>query len=303
MARKRKSVTVYLFGGLGNQLFQYFAGLAIAESVGAKLYLKPFGQTSAKGQEGEVGLDAFEVEGTRITSRIPAQLQEKVLRRFVNSLRHVGLRRLAENRGVFLSDQINLESLSRYRHIRLIGYFQDSKYLELLVAQGRDTQLPLKNPSPWFRELESLARTKNPIALHIRRGDYLSHADSIGVLDYEYFLNALKKIPTFSEGKLEVWIFSDSLSVASDFANYARLPEARTRIIRPPGDSPAAESMLLMAMGSAIVISNSTFSWWGAYLAGDASKVIVPQKWFKGLDDPVSMNPDAWTSSESIWTQ
>jgi hypothetical protein len=88
-------VTVYLFGGLGNQLFQYFAGLSIAQATGAKLYLKPFGQTSAVGREGELGIMAFKTEGILVSSKIPDRLQEKLLRRFVTIIDRLGLSELS----------------------------------------------------------------------------------------------------------------------------------------------------------------------------------------------------------------
>lgn len=301
MARKTERVTVYLFGGLGNQLFQYFAGLAIAEATGAKLYLKPFGQTSAVGREGEAGITAFKTEGTLISSRVPEQLQEKLLRRFVTVIDRYGLREFLRSRGFFLSDASELPEMKsrNHRHVRLVGYFQDSKFLDSLVRQGKRVELPLKNPSPWFENLQTRTHLTKPIIVHIRRGDYINHAETIGVLDFQYFKNALDLIPRIDDR--EFWIFSDSLSVAKDFASFAKLPEARTQIIQAPSDSPDAESMLLMTLGSALVISNSTFSWWGGYLNKDAEQVVAPKKWFKNLEDPTNLIPENWLYCESIW--
>jgi hypothetical protein len=75
VAKREKSVTVFLFGGLGNQLFQYFAGLAVAEAVGAKLYLKPFGDTNTQVGNGEIGLKAFHLEAAIISSKLPKKIQ------------------------------------------------------------------------------------------------------------------------------------------------------------------------------------------------------------------------------------
>ncbi len=301
MARRTERVTVYLFGGLGNQLFQYFAGLAIAQVTGAKLYLKPFGQTSAVGREGEAGITAFKTEGTLVSSKIPVRLQEKLLRRFVTMIDRLGLGAFSRKHGVFLSDAPELPEMKSgyHRHVRLMGYFQDSKFLDFLEMQGKKMELPLKNPSPWFEKLQGQSRLKKPIIVHIRRGDYLSHAETIGVLDLSYFRNALEMIPR--DGDSEFWIFSDSLDAAKDFARLAELPEARTQIIQAPADSPDAESMLLMTLSSALVISNSTFSWWGGYLKRDAVQVIAPKKWFKNLDDPANLIPQNWIYCESVW--
>lgn len=301
VARKAKRVTVYLFGGLGNQLFQYFAGLAIAEEMGAKFYLKPFGQTSAVGREGEVGIAAFKTEGITTSSKIPQRLQEKLLRRFVTLINQFRLGKFLRHYGIFLSDvsQLLQVKMDCPRHIRLMGYFQDYKFLDYLERQEKGTVLSLANPSPWFVNLQEQVRAIKPIIVHIRRGDYLNHAGTIGVLDFVYFKNALDLIP--QDKNSEIWIFSDSSTVAKDFALFAGLPDSRTQIIQAPSDSSDAESMLLMTLGYALVISNSTFSWWGAYLNKNADFVIAPKKWFKNLDDPVNLIPGNWIYCESVW--
>lgn len=301
MAKKVKRVTVYLFGGLGNQLFQYFAGLATAEALNAKLYLKPFGQTSAVGREGEIGLAAIKTDGITISSRIPQRLQEKFLRRFVVLIS--GNRRGAFSRhyGIFPTDVPELPEIKTGcpRHIRLMGYFQSYKFLDFLKRQKKMAALSLVNPSSWFASLQDQALKSKPIIVHIRRGDYLNHAETIGVLDFSYFKSALDMIPRNEHS--EFWIFSDSVEAAKDFALFAELPDTRTQIVKAPPDSPDAESMLLLTLGSSLVISNSTFSWWGAYLNKNADFIIVPKKWFKNLEDPTNLVPGNWLYCESVW--
>ena len=299
MAIERRKVTVYLFGGLGNQLFQYFAGLATAEAIGAKLNLKPFGQTSAVGREGDAGIAALKTEGTLVSSRIPKWMQEKLLRKFVTLIDKWKIGKLSRHFGIFLADSSVLPEIYGPRHIRLIGYFQDDKFLKFLVDQGMKTDLPLINPSGWFVNLQEQARTRKPIIIHIRRGDYLNHSETIGVLDFVYFRNALTEIPHNQES--EFWIFSDSTTVAKDFVSFADLPALRTQIIQAPADTPDAESMLLMTLGSALIISNSTFSWWGAYMNKDAEKIIAPKKWFKNLNDPSNLIHENCTYCDSVW--
>jgi hypothetical protein len=301
MPRKVKHVTVYLFGGLGNQLFQYFAGLATAEAIGGKLHLKPFGQTSAVGLEGKVGIAAFKTEGITIYSRIPKRLQEKLLRRFVTLITQFRLGWFARHYGIFISDNFAIPEMSMDcpRHIRLMGYFQDFKFIDFLECEKKLIGLTLRNPTPWFANLQEQARESKPIIIHIRRGDYLKYAETIGVLDFAYFKNALDVIPRNENS--EIWIFSDAVEVAKEFALFADLPELRTRIIQAPSDSPDAESMLLLTLGCALIISNSTFSWWGAYLNTNADFIIAPKKWYRDLDDPANLKPGNWIYCDSVW--
>ncbi len=301
MAKKVKRVTVYLFGGLGNQLFQYFAGLAIADAVGANLYLKPFGQTSAVGREGEIGITAFKTDGIKISTKIPHRLQEKLLRRFIIKINGFRGGAISRQYGIFPSDipEFPEMKVGNPRNIRLLGYFQSYKFLHYLESQKKMNSLSLLSPSSWFENLKAEALRSKPIIVHIRRGDYLNHAETIGVLDFSYFKNALNLLPKNVNSKF--WIFSDSVRTAKDFADFAELPDMRTRIIEPPPDSPDAESLLLLTLGSSLVISNSTFSWWGAYLNKNAEFIIVPKKWFKNREDPANFVPVNWISCESIW--
>jgi hypothetical protein len=303
VAKQEKSVTVFLFGGLGNQLFQYFAGLAVAEAVGARLYLKPFGQTSAQAGFGAIGIEAFHLDATFISSRLPRNIQKRMLPRLINFASWFRLQNFAWKGKTLFTDALDLDELdlSPSRNIQLVGYFQDSKYLDFLATREKEIELSLKTPSKWFKELQAIANSKRPIVVHLRRGDYFDHADTIGVLDFQYFLNALKLIPHFNNPGTDFWIFSNSLSAAKNFARFAELPESRTEIVQSPENSIDAESMLLMSLGSAIVISNSTFSWWGAFLSNETSQIVAPKKWFKTLDDPVILNQDGWKFSESIW--
>lgn len=303
VAKNEKRVTVFLFGGLGNQLFQYFAGLAVAETVGAKLYLKPFGRAASQESDGKIGINAFDLAATVVSSKLPIKIQDRVLPRFINFARRSSLHNFFWRSRTFLTDDIDINAvnLGDWQHIHLVGYFQNSKYLDLLAKREIEINLNLKNSSVWFQEFQALAHIKKPIIVHLRRGDYLNYADTIGVLDFQYFLNALQLIQQFNEPETEFWIFSNSPSDARDFARFAELPEARTEIIQSPEKSPDAESMLLMTLGAALVISNSTFSWWGAYLKEETSQIIFPKKWFRNLDDPTIPRKDGWMYSESIW--
>ena len=303
MAKSDKRVTVLLFGGLGNQLFQYFAGLAVAEAVGAKLYLKPFGRDHYQGSDGEIGINAFHLEATVVSSKLPKQIQERMLPRLIDFAKRSRMQDFVWKSKTLLTDDIDFKNINLvdWQHIQLVGYFQNSKYLDFLATHEKEIELSLKNPSVWFEDFQARARVKKPIIVHLRRGDYLNYADTIGVLDFQYFLNALQLIPQFNEPGTEFWIFSNSLSAAREFSRFAELPEARTEIIQSPEKSPDAESMLLMTLGDALVISNSTFSWWAAYLNNETSQIIAPKKWFRNLDDPSIPKKEGWKFSKSIW--
>jgi hypothetical protein len=49
------------------------------------------------------------------------------------------------------------------------------------------------------------------------------------------------------------------------------------------------------------VISNSTFSWWGAYLANNNKIVAAPNVWFKHHLEPNLIYPENWITAKSAW--
>jgi hypothetical protein len=147
--------------------------------------------------------------------------------------------------------------------------------------------------------MEKLVKEERPIIIHIRRGDYLQYVNTIGVLTLSYYQQALELISQDTESKY--WIFSDCLETSNDFALFANLPREDTRIINPPKKSTDSESLRLMSLGRAIVISNSTFSWWAARFSDRDAEVVAPATWYRNLESPKDFHLSNWKVSPSIW--
>jgi len=303
MNRHQKRVTVLLFGGLGNQLFQYFAGLATASAMNASLCLRPVKQSVVRAVDQGMRIGTIEVEGTIKNSMLPTKIQERILQILLDSNEHTNKREKFIVKRNWITNDVNLDQIliEEPRSLTLVGYFQDLKYINFLENRGKKIDLFLKNYSPWFLTLANEAKRSRPIIVHIRRGDYVKFQDTIGMLDFNYYLGALSKIPNFVKNKQEVWIFSDSISEAKQFLSLSGISAKMARIIEPPVGSSEAESLILMSYGSALITSNSTFSWWSAYLSREANPVIVPKKWFKGLVDPINLKQLEWEQLDSIW--
>ena len=304
MRRKRvrnsDAIKVEVVGGLGNQLFCYFAGVFVAERLGVSL--RPY---SLRRSEHESSLDSFDLAyplEKKATRWCHAQATGRAaLRRFL--LLSGFSKRFSESVSKIhissgVGHDLNLITVPKGSTIQ--GYFQSQVFFLEASKSPRHFPIKLRQPSEWYNIMSKLLLFENPFVIHIRRGDYTSELNSdIGVLSGDYFVNALNSLA--SDAALPpkpVWIFSDDIESAKRDLKFP--PHFHVRWIEPPERGDPAESLMLMSSGSALVISNSTFSWWAAALS-TGRPVVAPSKWFKNMEDPELMIPSTWKRSPSKW--
>jgi hypothetical protein len=175
------------------------------------------------------------------------------------------------------------------------GYFQTYRHFKRFKSQNPLFEITLKNPSKEFLGLEEALNTKNVSIIHVRLGDYLLHKDSVGVLSSDYFKSSLKIL---SLKNSSVLVFSDDIEEATRMIAHL-LP--RNAIWLGPASLSAEESLALMWRGNQFILSNSSFSYWGALLAKNPITVITPSKWFKNENDPTDLIPEEWLRVDSKW--
>lgn len=168
--------------------------------------------------------------------------------------------------------------------IEFNGYYQSAKNF-----LGYDEYIKtLFSPSPEF--LKKIYKRypnlkKDSISVHIRRGDYLGIGDVLPTIDLSYIDACLDKC----DDNQKVFLFSDDKKFLRDnfFGN-------RFIIVDNLEDY---EEMWMMSLCTTNIISNSTFSWWGAYLNNkENKKVYVPSLWFgpKGPNPHFNIFEDEW---------
>lgn len=155
-------------------------------------------------------------------------------------------------------------------NIKLIGYFQSEKYF----YEYRDDVLELLSPTneiiTKLTEKYSDVLKSKTTSLHVRRGDYLGLPDFHPVLPIEYYKMSLNTINDDST----VLIFSDDINWCKSNFDFIKNKIFIT-------DLEDFEELYLMSMCDNNIISNSTFSWWGAWLnKNNNKKVISPKIWF-----------------------
>lgn len=184
------------------------------------------------------------------------------------------------------SDQDHVQEPDSYGALRRIGqiqiasgYFQNHKF----VNSVKEELLIRFQASELFRALFSQHR--HHLTIHVRCGDYLSkpkNTSRYGTLSVGYYLDAISYLATKCEFQ-SIVIVSDEPRTAWESIG-VRLKHHSHRNVEM-GMGTLVEDFCTLASSRGVVISNSTYSWWGAWLASvlrDAA-VALPAPWY--LDD------------------
>lgn len=281
-----ENIKVRLVGGLGNQLFCYFAGYYLARKNNANLVLDI--TDIARRHSVNNSIKAFDLPGQFITSRT------RNLSKFIYRVKSRILKRFLSRKS-FYSNVVGYDSNLEYLNtgISLNGYFQSFRYY---VESGKNFQnMKLVSPSSGFLQLKTRIESFPSVAIHVRRGDYINLADEYGLLGEGYYKEAISRIKKIHDD-VKFYVFSDDVPLAKQ--TLGELVPSSTWW--ESSELSSAESLILMSLCRSIVIANSTFSWWGAML-GNPKTVIAPNKWFKNLDDPLYLYPPEWIKVESRW--
>lgn len=181
-------------------------------------------------------------------------------------------------------------SLNWNQTIDINGYLQSRKYWEhceeYVLSQ-------LKFKDDFKKEVsENYDFSKDTIAISIRRGDYVANPNYHN-LSITYFILALFSIEGWQEKNIIV--FSDDIAYCR--VHFGCLPN-----VRFSENNTAIEDLCLMSQCNHFILSNSTFSWWGAYLSEHKNKqVIRPNYLFEGRLKQINDDKDFWPEEWKIF--
>ena len=200
----------------------------------------------------------------------------------------VGLVFLANGVGYF-EDYGNRTSYKYY-----VGCFHSYKWKEFQNESGDFFTMRLKIEPDWLIDILKQSKSVKFGTVHIRRGDYLD-ISNLGFLTISYFQNLMET--ALETNKVEEFL------IFSDDPEYVRA-ELSQDIIRKSRivsfeQSNASANLMAMTAGRYFILSNSTFSWWGAALSPFEDKtVIAPKSWFADNSRPREIYPVNWILKE-----
>jgi hypothetical protein len=277
-----------LHGGLGNQLFQYAVGRAVALRTGSELLLDTRKFTKANPFQYDLGhfrIKARIADDRELPPGKDAPVAYGLWRLFGRSPRFVREKGLGYN--------ASIENLGANCYLH--GYFQSERYFAAIADTLRRELSLVSAASGANAEMAERIRGGPSVSMHIRRGDYVSSAkarSTHGAPELAFYTRALREIRTRTGEDPVVYVFSndpawvrENMQVDAELVPVA-INDGRT----------AHEDLRLMSLCDHHVIANSTFSWWGAWLNPSPTKIVAaPARWFASpkLSNP-DITPDNW---------
>ena len=237
-------VSVNLMGGLGNCLFQIATAYSISIRDSKKL----------------------------ICQKHNTSLVHEPLNHYLDNIfRKINFEELVPNAPTYREPSFNYNEIPKTNNdLILNGYFQSEKYFldyKNEVLELFDINIKIKS------RLQSKYKNvlgKKTCSLHIRRGDYVRLSQFHALQPIDYYQNSVNIIGE----EYEYLIFSDDVEWCKNnfsFIKNKHFIEGNTNY----------EDLYLMSICDNNIITNSSFSWWGAWMnKNETKKVIAPKVWF-----------------------
>lgn len=232
---------VKIYGGCGNQMFQYAFGRAM-EHRGAEVVFDNSWYNTPHGERPYI-LDKFNTR-IKLGNVISGQPTYK------------------EN-GVFTTDLLD------FKDMNFAGYWQSPKYHEEILHNLKE-ELTLKPQfyTSSFLYFKEKIENENSVALHVRRGDFLNHHRH-QVTPLEYYQRAIRIISTMIVAPV-FYVFSDDIPWCKENFKDLYIIHLDEHL-----------DFELIKLCKHHIMPNSTFSLWASYLSNSNGINIAPDQWDK----------------------
>jgi hypothetical protein len=276
-------IYIEIMGGLGNQLFQIFCGIAysLENRIPFKINANKFDLVSP--------LDNISKRPTYWSNILknlsPFTYQEQLAIPTYIEKTHFRFKKIP----IITQD------------FRLHGYYQSYKYFDGQFA-NICKMINLDNQKAELYKKYKILFTgvKKPISMHFRIGDYIKNQEMHPILNSTYYIKSINylrsKMPNLEENYY-LLIFGelcDNEKITQAIENIKNI--SNIEILICDYNIPDYEQLLLMSLTSHNIIANSTFSWWGAFLNNNVNKLVCyPSLWNGSNNNVKDLFPETWT--------
>lgn len=302
-------IVVKIFGGLGNQMFQYAMGKSFAKKYNLDFKIESKSGFVNDFYDRKLGLNNFNITAKEVDSKIlPKKAFKYSSINFIQKIIDYLDNKIPQiNYFLFYKNWVIINEKNKYykninyggiKNVYLIGYWQSEKYFtdirqELLNDFSLKETLNSEN-----LEVANLIRNKNSVCIHYRRLHGISngiitnaHTKIHGVISDEYYRMSIKYIKS-KITDLTLFIFSDDIGWVKENIKF----NENIIFVNINSDEKNYLDLYLMSLCKHQIIANSSFSWWAAWLNQNSDKIVIsPSKWY--VDELLNNNdtiPDNW---------
>jgi len=281
-------IIVNLYGGLGNQLFQYAAGRQLAEKN--ETVLKFDIDNFKRDKRRQYGLHHFNINENFCTAADKEIINGKtVWRKLLNKTG------LSSHKAIYTEQSLSFDKniFESGDNTYLDGYWQSEKYFKPVEKIIRTECRVRELPSAINKNLADKIKSVNAVSIHVRRGDFVTNKEINayhGVCDIDYYHRAIKLLTTELNDPY-FFIFSDDIEWTKNNLSINNYPVEYI----DHNISAEYEDLRLMYLCKHNITANSSFSWWGAWLNDfTGKKIIAPKKWFQPPVINKDIIPEGW---------
>jgi hypothetical protein len=262
-----------IFGGLGNQLFCYATARRLALANNVELVLDDAsGFVHDHAYQRHCQLDHFKIPCRRATpaERLePLSQVRRYLKRAMNRRRPLQERSYIQQEGIdFDSRMLAIELCCT---VYLEGYWQSEQYFNDVEATIRQELRIIPPKDKVNLAMAERIRDCLAVAVHMRFFD-APQEQGVNNASVDYYARAVARMESLAPDA-HYFVFSDQPAAAREAI---QLSEDRVTLVsHNEGDENAYADLWLMTQCRHFIIANSTFSWWGAWLAEHAEKQVI----------------------------
>ncbi|MEI8128407.1 MAG: alpha-1,2-fucosyltransferase [bacterium] len=290
----KNSVIMKLNGGLGNQMFQWALSRMIQETtdMDVSLDMSYFSKHYARDYQ----LNIFQIKPEFVKNPITKFKLNVIwnLRKMLNEQKLLGYSLYSEKQFNF---EPRISEIKANTYIE--GFFQSELYFKCIEQKLREDFRFEAPPDEENQKIINKLYSVESIALHIRRGDYIQkerYKNIYANCSLDYYKRAVDYITKHCSEPI-LLVFSDDIEWVK---KNLKLNHPCVFVSHNTGTK-SYEDMRLMSLCTHNIIANSSFSWWGAWLNQNPSKIVVaPKKWFN--DDEIIQTdviPKTWIQLEN----
>lgn len=269
------TIHTFLRGGLGNQFFIYACARAISLKTKSELSIDTksfFVKDKFSRQSYLEKTNAIFKPKIKIFSFLIARMSS-IFPETDKILRHLGF--FFQTSKPFIFSKIEL---NRKNNVSMFGYWQNELYFKPFKNIIKNELTPKIKLSGQSKKILNNIKTTNSICLHLRRNHNVNSKGEIvsernkWILPNTYYEKAIPLISALVQ-KPRFFIFADQFEHMS-FYKKIKHCSSIVKIARKNKDSDY-EEFYLMNQCKHFIISNSTFSWWAAWLNKDNNKIVI----------------------------